>query len=367
MARYVEKALSDVARWAENGWIEGEGLAAIRADLVSRRSRFGLPHIFGLLGAVLLMLSALTFVAANWEEIPRLVRVAMLAGALFVSYAIAVRLYLTDHEPFGQAALLVGNGIYGASIMLVAQMYHIDGNPPDAVLTWALGVALCAAAFRASAIWVLAFALFCLWSGWVTSDTNQVQWVFPFVVFAMAVLAWWIRFTGARHLIALATTVWVVMLPFLRNGDFFPYQSLTIGAIVAGIGAAIMLARPQGDTVIDRSAPLALMYGYAVAFCGLFNLQFIDNDPTTGQFALYAVLALALSLGVLAVGRERGRGMALWVAYLGFSVEVTGIYFKTVGTLIGTSFFFFTVGAVVIFLAWLGVKLRKAQYAEAVQ
>ena len=367
MARYVEKALGDVARWAENGWIEGEGLAAIRAELASRRSRFGLPHIFGILGAILLMLSVLTFVAANWEEIPRLVRLAMLAGALFVAYAIAVRLYLADHEPFGQAALLVGNGIYGASIMLVAQMYHIDGNPPEAVLIWALGVALCAAAFRASAIWVLAFGLFCLWSGWVTADSDQVHWVFPLVVLAMAVIAWWIRFTGSRHLIALATTVWVVTMPIIRGEGFFPFQSLVIGAIVAAIGGAVMLARPKGNTVFDRNAPLALMYGYAVAFCGLFNLQFFERHVSNAEFAIYAVLAIALSLGVLAVGRERGRGMALWVAYLGFSIEVIGIYFKTVGTLIHTSVFFFTVGAVVILLAWLGVKLRKAQYAEIAQ
>ena len=90
MARYVEKALGDVARWAENGWIDGEGLAAIRADLASRRSRFGLPHIFGILGAVLLMLSVMTFVAANWAEIPRVVRLAMLATALIAADVLLV-------------------------------------------------------------------------------------------------------------------------------------------------------------------------------------------------------------------------------------------------------------------------------------
>ena len=79
LAGYVDKAMRDVARWSEQGLITDEAAAAIRADLASRRSGYGLPHIFALLGAILLVLSVLTFVAANWDEIPRLARVAMLA------------------------------------------------------------------------------------------------------------------------------------------------------------------------------------------------------------------------------------------------------------------------------------------------
>ena len=39
-----------------------------------------------------------------------------------------------------------GIAVFGASIMLIAQMYHMEGNPPDAVLTWALGALLAAVA-----------------------------------------------------------------------------------------------------------------------------------------------------------------------------------------------------------------------------
>ncbi len=40
---------------------------------------------------------------------------------------------------FGHAATLLGVAVFGASIMLISQMYHMDGNPPDAVLVWAIG------------------------------------------------------------------------------------------------------------------------------------------------------------------------------------------------------------------------------------
>lgn len=359
LAGYVDKAMRDVARWSEQGLITDEAAAAIRADLASRRSGYGLPHIFALLGAILLVLSVLTFVAANWDEIPRLARVAMLAGLLIASYAAAVRLFLTGHDIFGQTAVLVGSGVYGGSIMLVSQMYHIYGNPADAVLAWALGTTLAAAAFRAPAVWVMAFAIFCLWSAGTTAESNEVHWIFPLVVAAMAALAWWIHFTGARHLVALALTAWVVSLPIVHGASFFPYQTLTIGLCVGAIGAAAMLLAGDGEGFVERNAPIAMLYGYVIAFCGLFNMQFFEHDVPLEKFVMLAAATLVLSLAVLAVGRLRGRGMALSVAYLGFSIELVGIYFKTFGTLLNTSIFFFTSGVMVIALAWFGMRLRK--------
>ena len=40
----------------------------------------------------------------------------------------------------------------------------------------------------------------------------------------------------------------------------------------------------------------------------------------------------------------------LWLGYAGFSIEVLGIYFKTVGTLLGSSLFFLSAGVLVILL-----------------
>lgn len=364
VSRYVERALADVARWVDRGWIDAEAASAIRADLASRRGGFALPHVFVMLGAVMLVLSALTFVAANWDDIPRLARLVMLAAALAASHAVALFLHVRGHAAFAQAALLVANGVFGAAIMLVGQMYHLDANPADAVLVWALGATVCCAVYAASSVWVFAFALFCLWSAGLTADGGQVQWIFPAVALAMAALAWMIAFRGARHLVALSLTVWVVTVPVIRDASFFPYQTTIIGALVCAAGAAVMVLRRRGDTVFDDNAPLALMYGYAVAFCGLFMRQFLERDPGMQTFSLLALLTIALSLAVLAVGRACGRGMALWVAYLGFSIEIVAVYFHTVGTLIHTSVFFFTVGAVIIVLAWLGIRLRRVQTGD---
>ena len=59
-------------------------------------------------------------------------------------YGGAAWLFARRLAAFAHAAVLAGIAVYGASIMLIAQMYHMEGNPPDAVLMWALGALLAA-------------------------------------------------------------------------------------------------------------------------------------------------------------------------------------------------------------------------------
>ncbi|MEI9901684.1 MAG: hypothetical protein WDN31_18005 [Hyphomicrobium sp.] len=48
----------------------------------------------------------------------------------------------------------------------------------------------------------------------------------------------------------------------------------------------------------------------------------------------------------------------LWLGYAGFSIEVLGIYFKTVGTLLGSSLFFLSAGVLVILLSVVAYRLH---------
>jgi uncharacterized membrane protein len=48
----------------------------------------------------------------------------------------------------------------------------------------------------------------------------------------------------------------------------------------------------------------------------------------------------------------------LWLGYAGFSIEVLALYFKTVGTLLGSSLFFLSAGVIVILLAAAAYRLH---------
>ena len=63
-------------------------------------------------------------------------------------------------------------------------------------------------------------------------------------------------------------------------------------------------------------------------------------------------------LGGIGYGLRMGSPALLWLGYAGFSIEVLGLYFKTVGTLLGSSLFFLSAGIIVTALAAIAYRLH---------
>lgn len=98
-------------------------------------------HIIVTIGALLIGASAFSFVASNWQEIPRFVKVVILLIAMSGAYGAGWYMKIkSDFEKTGQSLILVGALIYGASIFLVGQMYHLPVNWPDGFILWMVGV-----------------------------------------------------------------------------------------------------------------------------------------------------------------------------------------------------------------------------------
>ena len=127
----------------------------------------------------------------------------MIFGGLFGAYGIAGALFERKHPTFAHAAILAGVAIFGAGIMLIAQMFHIEGHPPDAVLTWALGALAAGVILQSKPALALAMLLVCLWSGWETTDRRgEVHWAFLLGWGAVtAAIAWqrWVRRPASRR------------------------------------------------------------------------------------------------------------------------------------------------------------------------
>jgi uncharacterized membrane protein len=134
---------------------------------IAARDRF-IVVLIGL-GSVLLGLGIITFVAANWQAIPRLIKLLMLMS-LFVSVNVA-GFYLWKRTPnlpdgrerwqqrLGQSLMLLGGLILGANMALMSQMYHLSGSAYELCLVWSLGVLLMAYSLRLTSLGVLAILL----------------------------------------------------------------------------------------------------------------------------------------------------------------------------------------------------------------
>lgn len=117
-------------------------------------------HIIVTIGALLIGASAFSFVASNWQEIARFAKVIILLIAMSGAYGAGWYMKnKSDFEKTGQSLILVGALIYGASIFLVGQMYHLPVNWPDGFILWMVGVLFMQLVSPSWALMVLAAVL----------------------------------------------------------------------------------------------------------------------------------------------------------------------------------------------------------------
>lgn len=358
---YQRRLNRDLTRWQEQGWVSAANADRIRADAANAPG-VSLPGVLGILAAILLGFAVMSFVAAHWNEMPRLARLALLFSTMWAAYGAAGFFNTRGMNVFADAAILMAVSVFGASIMLISQMFHIDGNPPDGVLLWWVGSLLAGVALRSNPALALTLVLVCLWSFvWMDMHGGKTHW--PFLIgWALAAAAfYWQQWRPGAHLSGLALSGFILTLgATLKGGHAFNLVTL-IGLVTAA--AAIFVEQKQPRFAV--LARIVLGYAAVVAFAGLWVLQFIERTEA-GELVVLGALSLLLLLALIWYGSSTHNRGALWLGYLGFSIEILALYGKTVGTLLDTSLFFLVAGLLVAGLAAMAWRLHARQTPEAV-
>ena len=381
--RYHKRLQQDLPQWVAAGWVSEDGKAAILRHVESQKGGIGLYGVLAILGATLLGFAAMTFVASNWQAMSKLLRLSLLMAALWGAYAAAAVLLARGMKAsgvapgsgaFGHAAVLTGAGIFGASIMLVAQMYHIEGNPPDAVLMWGAGCLLAGVVFGSNPALALAMALAVLWSGWESQITGAVHW--PFLLGWAAVVAayFWTGWAAGLQLAVLGLAYFLGALV-----THFPHARIDVLIAIIAIAVAIAAgwfeinAPRLKDQRIGRYASLApalFTDAVAIGFAALFSAQFLTGLYGTARalalpgLLLVAVITLGLLIAAVYWSIQHENRTALRLCYAAFSVEILALYFRTFGTLLNTSLFFLAPGLIVIGLSVAAYKLNARALAK---
>lgn len=361
MLLYERRLKTDLERWQQQGLITPQTARAIESDVASRsRGIAGLAPVLTVLGAVLLAFGAMSFVAANWQEMSKLLRLSLLFGGIWTAYGVAGVLHARAMPAFADAAVLLGCALFGASIMLISQMYHMDGHPPDAVLVWAGGTLLAGVVLRSNPALALAMALVVLWSGWEFLILNAIHWPFLAGWGAVAAAMAWQRWRPGVHLAGAAMALWVVSLGYHPWHGFGPEALHSVVVVLGLVSVAGAIAGERALPQLSRLglAPAIIGYGIVTAFAGLMALQFHMHRLATSQLILYASITLGLLIAAIVWGSRSGARNVLWLGYAGFSIEILSLYFETIGTLLGSSLFFFITGLIVIALAGIAWRLH---------
>ncbi|MDP3895758.1 MAG: DUF2157 domain-containing protein, partial [Mesorhizobium sp.] len=244
MAGYADKIRKDVARWSQDGLLSGDVAAALLRDIESRYGRgFSFGYVLAMMAALLLCAALLITVAANWEVIPRLGRVAALFALIAGGYVGGAVLKQRGHSEYGEAAWLIAAAAFGGSIALIGQMYHLSGDETQAILVWCGGTMLAAAGLRSPLLTVAAVALATVWLGYpVLQFSIDISHGFLLLIVALWALSMWSGSVAARHMILLAL-IFYCMLVFIDNGV------LALIALAIGSAGVLVAAALRGDAV----------------------------------------------------------------------------------------------------------------------
>ena len=210
----------EIAKWREDGLISDEAARKIAArydiDLsgASERRSF----ILKLVAYLFLALSLFTLVGANWEELPRAVRLIIVLGILAAVNFSGVWAQKNGKEAQATTLFFLGNFCYGAAIVLVAQIYHLGEHMPDGVLLWAVGALALGLATRKSIITLQALILGLVWF-LMEFEFSGVSHGFLLFIVASAAVLW--RDDSRLLATALFASVFAYIVSFVLYERYF--------------------------------------------------------------------------------------------------------------------------------------------------
>lgn len=358
MAGYAARVRKDIGRWVEAGLIDARtgGLLADDVEAHDRRS-FSFGTILAIMAALLVGAAILVFVAANWDGIPRIGRVAAIFGVIAAGYVGGALLKAVDHRALGEALWLIAAAAFGGAIALIGQMYHLSGDENQAILVWCLGTIAAAAMLRSGVLTMAAVGLAVAWMVLGGVDFwrhTPVPHLFVPLAAVLWGVSWWTGSAAARHLILLGLLFYAVLL----MGEFdVPPVAMALAALAVAIGALCALA-PAGVERAARLDGLLPVHALLAFLVAMMALQVDIEDRGHAGFALAAAGTFAgIAAAVLLFGRE-SRGLR-WIAYTGFGAELCLVYAVMVGSMLGTAGFFLAAGLALGLMAFLIIRIEK--------
>lgn len=352
-----------IDRWAQKGLIDQSQHRAILAELDAQGGGFGLGGVLAVLGALLLGAAVITLIAANWDAIPRLGRVGIVLALIWIGYLGGAWRERAGDAIFSQVFYLIAGAAFGGGIALIGQMYHLSGDTSDAALVWAIGLIVAATLLRSFALSTLAggVGLLYMWTAVTEQSWHSTHyiWVAPLMAVILGALSWWNRSNAGLHAALWLLVGTLITWRFMQFGD----DPVAIDYLFAFGGAALFFTIAQTEVMVERVTRFAgpmLHYALLMSFFGFAILQIEQGEAAS---LIMGILVIGLAIGALILkGRDHGKVRTL--AYTAFAAETLYLAFVTVGTLIGTSAFFLFAGLVVLFIAFVVIRIEKRMKAN---
>lgn len=340
--RLIRLLKHDLAREASD-WVEQDIISADQARIICQRygsdypppnrSKLGYRALL-LLGYLFLGLAAITLVGANWDEMPRWLRMAGLVTLTAGVQGYATRQWFKGAHESACGLYFLGNLLYGVSIILIAQIYHLGEHMPDGVYWWALGCLPFALLCRSSWLMVQTFVLALIWFNLEVSMGYPALSMPLFLISAVWILVVARQNTLLFIITAFSISYWLeTSLAFWwspSNNPTIHVEHLFVGAGLLLFGSAI--AKHLQNRLDDRAKDYGLflqLWCMRGALVILFFLSFegawraLYRDSWHNYLSAVAVVLL-LVLAAIALVRQQAKAL-LPIAVCGVALIATSV------------------------------------------
>ncbi|MBL8547920.1 MAG: DUF2157 domain-containing protein [Hyphomonadaceae bacterium] len=357
MAAYKDRVRQDLDRWIGAGLVDAGKRDAILATLPESR-RLDAATALAWVGGVLLGIAIITFVSANWDITPKLVRFALLLMAFLGLCACAAWAAQKERPTLSNILLTVAALVFAASIGLTGQIFDIAGDPRSAaygagVAAFALGAAGRSTGAALAGLIFIAFGDFTdtHWFSGVDSET-------PWMLIA-APLSGYLALRWGSSALAHASALAIIYC----FGWFAGKTEAEAGVFL--FLAIMMAAMATGARWLhSQDRPFAgIFYGWFTAGALLFfaisgYLPWFGAEDGNGGIA-HRIAWLAASGGVLALGRYDQHGLVTTAGVLSIMIAICALL-NDLGLDLLAAAGVFLVCAVAAIIAGLVLRNRKS-------
>ncbi|MCP4135287.1 MAG: DUF2157 domain-containing protein [bacterium] len=336
---------TETKRWISEGIISSEQKdkilelypAEAAAGSEKKKKNVHLPAIIIGMAAVLLCVGIILFYAANWKNMPPVVKIVQVFILLFSTYGAAYYFLAVNegHRALGRAFLMIGMVAFGAGITLTAQIFHISAHPTNGVLAWALGVLIMSWVARERWGYYLAMVLLFVWNSWEFAQYGNPNYIF--ILFIIVLFA---TFYNSKDKVGSVFMFFMFMLWFYQvNGywfnkeifgtDFevagpvFAFLHIPFGVVLVGLG---MLGDKnktlEATCKIMRVFGWIFIFGPLVGFSWPLDLEtnYLTFNKESIPFTIEYIVLIAMAGGTLILLAKKNIKIVLLAAITAFSL-----------------------------------------------
>ena len=337
LSSYRKRLDADLTRWAGAGLIAAEQAGAIRRSVLADAGGIRLPAILGMLGGLLLASGVAAFVAANWEMIPRVGKLAGILLAIIIALGFALRFERRSAALATDAAATCATLIFGAGVALVGQMYHLPADWPAGAVLVGIGAFTVAALLRSDGALIVAFACAVAWLFGVFEERSySANWLYLALYLPCLLLALGRSNRAVHHVAVLAGIAWLALLvggDLFRDAEFGTQIAylLFVSVVFIGLGALADEGRmPHLFSACMAWGLLGYMVVIALQLARILEPSAAIPGYAAQRVVISGLVALGVSGALLVLLADRKGAIALAVALLA-AMATTLVFWSGVG------------------------------------